>query len=189
MKKVLLTNREKDVIRTVMELLAGGLALTAMFLAPGAAGVIGKSYLGLQKAPSNIKRQAFAEMRRQGLVRVSRDSWLALTKKGRKRLQKYTLENLAVTRPRVWDGKWRIVMFDIPRNPRTLNRARDHLRRMLKQLGLVSLQMSVWVHPFPCEEEISYVVELYGLQPYVRLAVAESVTGEQKLRKEFKLQF
>lgn len=41
-----------------------------------------------------------------------------------------------------WDGKWRIVMFDIPENKRGV---RDLLRRRLKVWGFKNWQQSIWI--------------------------------------------
>lgn len=44
-----------------------------------------------------------------------------------------------------WDKKIRLVIFDI----QELNRhKRDYLRRLLKQLGFIMLQKSVWISPY-----------------------------------------
>lgn len=50
-----------------------------------------------------------------------------------------------------WDGKWRIVTFDIPIKKRNL---RDNLRRKLKELGFGMLQQSIWVSAHPIEDDI-----------------------------------
>ncbi|HEY5551230.1 MAG TPA: hypothetical protein VIK52_05040 [Opitutaceae bacterium] len=47
---------------------------------------------------------------------------------------------------RKWDGRWRLVLFDIPENQRTV---RTRLSRGLRQLGFGYLQNSVWVSPDP----------------------------------------
>lgn len=41
-----------------------------------------------------------------------------------------------------WDGKWRIVIFDIPENKRAV---RDLFRRRLKEWGFRNWQQSVWI--------------------------------------------
>lgn len=45
---------------------------------------------------------------------------------------------------REWDGKWRIVVFDLPENKRGL---RNELRRQLRAAKFGGLQGSVWVSP------------------------------------------
>jgi phenylacetic acid degradation operon negative regulatory protein len=51
---------------------------------------------------------------------------------------------------RAWDGRWRLVLFDVP-VARDSHRRR--LRRYLHDRGLGCLQGSVWVTPDPLEEE------------------------------------
>jgi phenylacetic acid degradation operon negative regulatory protein len=51
---------------------------------------------------------------------------------------------------RAWDGRWRLVIFDIP-NQRNAERAR--LRRYLHGRDFGYLQNSVWISPDPLEEE------------------------------------
>jgi phenylacetic acid degradation operon negative regulatory protein len=51
---------------------------------------------------------------------------------------------------RKWDGRWRLVLFDVPI---TQNSHRKQLRRYLRNKGFGCLQNSVWVTPDSLEEE------------------------------------
>jgi phenylacetic acid degradation operon negative regulatory protein len=51
---------------------------------------------------------------------------------------------------RQWDGKWRLVLFDLPAAEGT---ARNRLRNMLRQHGFGWLQNSVWVSPHPLPDQ------------------------------------
>ena len=51
---------------------------------------------------------------------------------------------------RAWDGRWRLVLFDVPI---VQNSHRKRLRRYLQDRGFGYLQGSVWVSPDPLEEE------------------------------------
>ena len=51
---------------------------------------------------------------------------------------------------RRWDGRWRLVLFDVPE---TLTPTRDRLRRYLRSRGFGCLQNSVWVTPHSVIEE------------------------------------
>ena len=51
---------------------------------------------------------------------------------------------------RKWDGRWRLVLFDVPR---ARNTYRDKLRRYLRDKGFGCLQGSVWITPDLLEEE------------------------------------
>lgn len=48
---------------------------------------------------------------------------------------------LMVDNQKDWDGKWRIVLFDIPEQKRTI---RMLLRKKLKEWGFIQWQKSVW---------------------------------------------
>jgi DNA-binding transcriptional regulator PaaX len=51
---------------------------------------------------------------------------------------------------RNWDGKWRMVLFDVPTGQ---NAQRERLRRYLRAKCFGYLQNSVWITPDPLEEE------------------------------------
>ena len=51
---------------------------------------------------------------------------------------------------RRWDGRWRLVLFDLPESQGS---ARDRLRHYLRRRGFGYLQNSVWISPNPLEEE------------------------------------
>ncbi len=84
-----------------------------------------------------------------------------------------------------WDGKWRIVMFDVPNEK---SNERNIFRQRLKSLGFQMLQKSVFVIPYPCEEELSRLCRRLKLQSYVNIIVADSVGfREDEMRKLFVL--
>ena len=51
---------------------------------------------------------------------------------------------------RPWDGRWRLVVFDVPM---VQNKARNRLRTYLRTQGFGHLQDSVWISPDPLQEE------------------------------------
>jgi DNA-binding transcriptional regulator PaaX len=93
------------------------------------------------------------------------------------------LQNLK-TKKEKWDGKWRMVAFDIPER---FKRGRDALRHKLKNIGFRELQKSVFVFPYDCQKEMSSLVELFGLKQYVRFGVLELLDNEDVLKKIFEL--
>lgn len=76
-----------------------------------------------------------------------------------------------------WDKKWRVVIFDIPRE---LDKERGKFRRKLRWLGFAMLQESVFVFPYPCEEEISDLTRDLGVGDYVDVITAESIGFKEK---------
>jgi phenylacetic acid degradation operon negative regulatory protein len=57
---------------------------------------------------------------------------------------------------RKWDGRWRLVLFDVPI---TQNSHRKQLRRYLREKGFGCLQNSVWVTPDSLEEESRVLID------------------------------
>lgn len=51
-----------------------------------------------------------------------------------------------------WDKMWRLVIFDIEEKSKV---QRESLREKLKGLGFGMLQKSVWISPFPLENELN----------------------------------
>ena len=110
---------------------------------------------------------------------------IQLTGKGREQVKKIQLANKPIAKPAYWDKKWRIVIFDIP--DKSHKYGREALRGKLKEWEFYPLQKSVWVCPWPCENEIRLVAELYEVSQYVNIIIAERIVDDILLRKRFKL--
>lgn len=109
---------------------------------------------------------------------------LILSKEGQRLALSYDIENMGIKRPARWDGKWRVVMFDIPES---LKKVRDALRMHLKNMEFYEFQKSVFVHPYPCAKEIEYIMEFYQAQKYIRFIVAGEIDNSVELKKHFNL--
>lgn len=83
-----------------------------------------------------------------------------------------------------WDGKWRMVLFDVPESKR---RFRDYLRSLLKQLGFLQWQRSVWVSPYAYGSEFREHLKLLELLPFVEVFEVARIPGEERFLKKFKV--
>ena len=83
-----------------------------------------------------------------------------------------------------WDGKWRMVVFDIPEKARE---KRDQLRALLKRQGFAKLQASVFVNPYPLNREALDFLKRSGLMGYIRIAKIEEFDEDADLKRRFKL--
>ena len=77
-----------------------------------------------------------------------------------------------------WDGKWRIVTFDIPEKLKTNRRK---FSRNLIMVGMESLDKSVFVYPHECKEQITKIAGLYEVKKYIRYITALSIEPNDKL--------
>lgn len=106
-----------------------------------------------------------------------------LSQKGKARAARLQLDELEISKPKRWDKKWRIVIFDVPESRRIL---RDAFRRRLKLLGFVEFQKSVFAFPYPCEDEINILVNYFDLRENVRY-LESSLSYDDDLRNFFQL--
>ena len=109
---------------------------------------------------------------------------VTLTEDGRKRALSYKLDALSLPKFERWDGKWRIIAFDVPEKQR---RGRDALREKMRELGCVQLQKSLWAWPYECRDEIDFIAEMFAIGPYVHHIIAEAITSEKFLKYKFNL--
>lgn len=133
----------------------------------------------------NTLRRALRGLYENRLVALqnSRDGAkkMILREAGRKRVLEYKLGEMKIKKPKKWDEKWRAVLFDIPKDQK---KARDAIRFHLKHLGFFRYQKSVFIHPYPCADEIDFLIELAGIRRYVRQFLVEHIDDEMRLRRE-----
>jgi DNA-binding transcriptional regulator PaaX len=140
----------------------------------------------------DINQQSFnrsiQKLSREKLIREVRlpdgSFKLILTNNGKKQARFLSLigDTIKFKKPKIWDGKWRIVLFDIPEKDRMF---RDILRRHLKELNFRKLQHSVFISPHPFEKPILELVNLYSAEKYVRVITALKIDNEKYFKKAF----
>jgi len=108
---------------------------------------------------------------------------LSITEKGKIKILSYKFSEMEI-RSDHWDGKWRMVVFDVPEK---IRRGRNALRWKLKLLGFYELQKSVFVLPYECKDEIDFIVEFFGLRKYVHYGILESIDNDIHLKQVFNL--
>ena len=70
------------------------------------------------------------------------------------------------------DGKWLMIIFDIPEKRRAL---RDLLRSILVNLGFEKFQQSVWITPYDVLEAAEKLLAMHSLEDYVKIFVIEEI--------------
>lgn len=180
-------------------LLAGaGVFLGAALVLPGLARLIKPRDLDklmdgfltedeLEKFDEPRLKQKLKRLHTQKMVKIYQvgDKFVVqITKKGQRKLLKYRLDELQITKPEKWDGKWRIVTYDVPVEK---NFARNALRETLKRLEFLELQKSVYLYPYPCMDVVEFIREIYGIGEHVTLLTVGYLEDEEVYREHFKL--
>jgi DNA-binding transcriptional regulator PaaX len=174
----------KDILNWLM--LAGAVYIAAS--SPYFVRNLLKEFKKWQKYPKKKITDTFYNLKRRGLIKIEQrrgQIYISLTEEGKKRAGRFQIDALKIKRPKKWDGKWRIVIFDISQLKKI---HREAFRGKLKQLGFYPLQKSVWVHAFDCQAEVELLREFFGLtEKEIRLIIAEKIENDQELKKFFKL--
>ncbi|MDO8515197.1 MAG: CRISPR-associated endonuclease Cas2 [bacterium] len=142
---------------------------------------------GRNSPESRVKRSLNRLSQKDLVVRIKTDSgtkW-QLTPAGKKLYDQNNLDQITISKPVVWDGKWRIVIFDLPEKEG--KRTRDVFRNKLKDLGFILLQRSVFVCPWPCEQEIIDLAQILGIENFVQIIEGNLLLNSAILKIRFGL--
>ncbi|MDE2030816.1 MAG: hypothetical protein KGI58_00950 [Patescibacteria group bacterium] len=187
-KKFLESDSQKAKITKVV-LIAVALGTLPFIAAGGVA--MGNAVQIFKKNKRYTKRQlsnAVTGLKKQRLIEfVSENNGvttLRITKKGESKVKSFSIDMLSIKKPLKWDGKWRAFMFDLPIR---YKQARNSLRIKLKQIGFIQLQKSVWIYPYPCEDELLYITDYYKIRNFIEILTIENIINDKKLKQHFRL--
>lgn len=111
----------------------------------------------------NVLYQSVRQLKKEGLIETQKEGkniLVKITARGKDRAILYKLlENKS------WDGKWRIVIFDIPETHRKIRRA---LREKLREWQFTPIQKSVWVSKIDVVEELKKYTREIGVENWVQ---------------------
>ncbi|OGI65613.1 hypothetical protein A2647_01795 [Candidatus Nomurabacteria bacterium RIFCSPHIGHO2_01_FULL_40_24b] len=178
-------NIQKIILNTIFAAGIIGVALVA----PNVLSII-KQLEGSSKRKKNVKysiNDSFTRLRERGLVEiveVNGKKVARITKKGESKLDFLDKHNFKLKIPKKWDGRWRVVIFDIKESR---SKTRFLLRTTLAQIGFVRLQNSVWLYPYDCEDLISLLKADFKIGKDVLYMIVEKLENDWHLRRSFNL--
>ncbi|MBI2450198.1 MAG: hypothetical protein HYV47_01525 [Candidatus Nealsonbacteria bacterium] len=179
---------KSEITKDVFKWLAVAGAVCIAATSPHFATNIIKGFQNKDKYKAKKVSDTFYNLRRQGCIKIinkNHQIYISLTEKGRKLAGRFQIDSLNINKPKKWDKKWRIVIFDIIQ---LKNLQRNAFRGKLRELGFLPLQKSVWINPYPCKDEVELLREFFGLgQREVRLITAENIENDDFLREIFKI--
>jgi len=119
-------------------------------------------------------------------VWIERDGkkYLRITPSGRKALEFEQAKVVLKNQKKKWDGRWRMVAFDIPERRKAV---RFRLCAVMREIGFVRLQNSVWVYPYDCEDFIALLKAELKIGKDVLYAIADTIQHDKDLRRHFNL--
>lgn len=121
------------------------------------------------KELSNLKTDGLVEYKRH-----YNHSYPALSSKGRLEMK----AQLPFRKYGDWDGKWRIVIFDIPEKQRP---NRWSLRHKLKDLGFGNLQKSAFISPYPLLGIVNRYASDLGIKQFMQTFEITKLDNDKKV--------
>lgn len=109
---------------------------------------------------------------------------IELSKNGQKLIRQYNLDTMQIKKPAKWDGRWRIIIYDIPQYKR---KASNAFREKLRSLGLFKLQKSVWISAYECLAELEFLCSVFDIDidEHVHYFHTQEIPLEKEIRKHF----
>lgn len=133
-----------------------------------------------QKESIEVSRERLIK---KGMIELNNGK-LKITPKGKFFLAKNTFYKNAKEKKPKWDGKWRVLVFDIPENLRFI---RDLIRRTLLVIGFKKLQDSVWIYPYNCEDLILLLKAELEVGKDLLYMIVDTLESDEELKDYFKL--
>ncbi len=177
------------IAKIILKTIAVAGVISVAILAPNALQALDMFY-GNRKKRYNVKyyvKTSISKLKNQGFIKFEEENgktFVRLTEKGNRKLQKYQLGELVLEKLKKWDRKWRMIIFDIHEHRK---KTRNELRNELINLGFLKLQNSVWVYPYDCEEVVIMLKAYFYLGKDVLYLVVEKIENDKWLKKEFGL--
>jgi len=157
--------------------------LPVAMVAPNVVGAMGRLGMLPSNRENEIIKRSRERLLRRGLISYQ-GRFLRLTAKGKESLRMLELREFKNQSPQDWDGRWRVLIFDIPEKRRVI---RNKIRRTLVQMGFARLQDSVWLYPYDCEDVITLLKADLRIGRDVLYLIVDTLEYEAPFRKIFKL--
>ncbi|MFA7253317.1 MAG: CRISPR-associated endonuclease Cas2 [Patescibacteria group bacterium] len=117
------------------------------------------------------------KLKKQKYIEVAEGDSVVLTNKAKIKIIDQISDSLG------WDGKYRLVSFDIPETKRA---NRNNFRRAIKRIGFKQVQKSLWV----CDRNVGELVEIiaaeYKIEEYVAYFIADKSNVDRYISSIFK---
>ena len=176
--------RERTV--RILKMIALGVLIIGIGAAPSPRAIgkiLHELMLGDTAENRRYANRKIKQLKQRGFLK-KRGVRYAVSDKGSRVLSEDEISNLQISRPQTWDGKWHLIMFDIPMQEST---ARKSLNSTLLRMGLVQYQQSVLIYPYPIKKILLEVCRFYKVTRYVSFVSADTVDGAEELKRIFKL--
>ena len=176
-------SRRKNLQYAILGAIAFAGILSVALVAPNVISALDKLGILPNKRQKEYIASSASKLVKRGLLFYDGRKY-QLTSQGHKVLRRWQFTDFKLQKPKRWDKKWRVMIFDIPEKKRKI---RNDLTLLFRQAGIYCLQNSVWVYPYDCEDIITLLKTDFGIGKYLLYMIVDELENDKHLREEFRL--
>lgn len=186
------SNKIDPKVKDILMLLGAGTFLAASLIMPGLP-LLAKPILDEKRRREESEwrrfntwrlRQVLRRLHDQKLIEIAQTNdghIVKISDKGKKKILKFNIEDIELNQKN-WDGKWRIIIYDIYTGKK---QERELFRKTLKRLKFLKLQKSVYLTPFKYHDEIEYLRQVCNIGNEVLILTVSSIENESAYKEYF----
>ena len=175
--------KRKNIQKVILGTVATAGILSVAVLTPNVLVAMNKLGLIPGKRQKEFIKRSRDRLIRKGLLEF-KDGYLRLTPKGEVEIGRIQSFGFKLQKPKRWDKKWRVLIFDIKESRRGL---REKIRRTLTSIGFVRLQDSVWIFPYDCEDLVTLLKADFKIGKDLLYMIVEQLEYDNSIREKFGL--
>lgn len=168
-------SKKADFSKKILNTLSGKPALKVTDLKAEIGGKLTKKPLKTEVYAINRSIKNLADTGLIERLEGGQSEYARLTPKGRIKASSQKLDISSSLVNPAWDGKWRLVLIDLPEDRKA---EREALRYLLKKAGFIMLKNSVWASPYPFEFMFENIKKDFGLTSELMIIVTNQVDSE-----------
>lgn len=130
-------------------------------------------------------KRTLGRLEKQKLVEIGEENGtqtVKITNAGKRKILKFAIDELQIEKPKIWDGKWRMVSYDIPKNQEGVRKA---FREYLKVWRFYPFHESLFLHAYPCGKQVEFLREYLGIGEHVRILHVYKIENDRLFRDFF----
>ena len=129
----------------------------------------------LKRKLQRLEKQKLVEIKEKAGKQI-----VVITDRGRNKILQYSINEMTIKKPDIWDGRWWVVSYDLPEKFRRL---RLILQRYFLNWNFYPLHESVYLHAYSCKDEVTFLKEYLGIGEYVKVFDVRNIDNDKEFRK------
>lgn len=186
------SNKIDPKVKDILILLATGSFFAASLIMPGLPMVLKPFLDEKRKREANEwkkfntwrLKQVLKRLHNQKLIEIAEangEHIVKISDRGKRKILKFNIDEIELSQ-KSWDGKWRIVIYDIYTGKK---QERELFRKTLKRLKFLRIQKSVYLTPFKCYDEIEYLRQVCNIGNEVLILTVSGIENESVYKEYF----